>query len=102
MASRCCATASTRGQSRGWWCCGPNDGDAGLRGDRAQLDDPRSKLLGDGQSTKQRRGLLELLHHGVDGSLSVAAHDAVEGVKKVLLDGLVCGVADVLLGDGAD
>jgi hypothetical protein len=34
--------------------------------------------------------------------VSVAAHDAVERVEEVFLDGLVRRVADVLLGDGAD
>src|SRR5205085_6876412 len=69
---------------------------------RPQLRHARAELLGDGEAAQQGGGLLELVHHRVDGALAVAAHDAVEGVEEVLLDRLARRVADVLLGHGAD
>ena len=39
---------------------------------------------------------------GVDGGFAVAAHDAVERVQEMFLDGLAGGVADELLGDRAN
>src|SRR5438874_6851936 len=69
---------------------------------RPQLGHARLELLRHGEAAQQGGGLLELVHHRVDGALAVAAHDAVESVEEVLLDGLAGGVADVLLGHGAD
>src|SRR5205823_10066016 len=67
-----------------------------------ELADPRVQLLAHREPAQKRGGLLELLHHCIDGALAVAAHDAVECVKEMLLDRLPRRVADELLGNGAD